>query len=107
MNGARSLILSGTPLIERVGAVVSVGAGAMMEKIAKLSAPDAPPSRPVPEAALSVPKPISTVSPALSSSAVSVSVTEAAAGPVKVTRGLLPVFRFAHATPAALAQATV
>ena len=72
----------------------------------------------MPELELSAPRSISTVSPpdsfSLSVNAVSVSVTLVAvafvAGPVKVTRGMLPpatLFRSWQVTPVALAQAVV
>ena len=97
------MILFGTPLISSVGALAS---GSVILKSARLSVPLAPPSRPVPELAFSVPRPMITVSPpasvVLSLAALSVSVTVVAVapvlGPVKVTVGV-PESRFAQVTP--------
>ena len=77
-----------------------------MEKSARLSVPAAPPPKPVPELAFSVPRPMTTVSGVasftLSPQAVKVSATEVApapvSGPVKVTVAL-PELRLSQATP--------
>ena len=88
------------PLMATVGAVVSVSASVMLNS-ARLSVPEAPPPRPVPLLALSVPRLMSTVSPLLSVTLsvvalrVRVAVVAVAplSGPVKVTVAL-PLSRF-------------
>ena len=100
--------------VRPVGAAGASGIGSVMENVARVVVPDAPPPRFVPELALSVPRSMSTVSSpvsaALSAVALRVSVTALADGPVKVTRGLLPwatLFRSWQATPVAVAQVVV
>ena len=113
MNSGGFTLPSVTTVLPPACTTVTPG-GSIMENVAKVLAPAAPPPRPVPELAPSAPRSISTVSPpdslAVSVNAVSVSVTLAADGPVKVTRGLLfwaTLFRSWQVTPVALAQAVV
>ena len=120
---SKPAVLSAMLMVSSPAMVATVSgkvAGSVMEKGVRLSVPEAPPPRFVPELALSVPKPMSTVSlpvsAVLSAVALRVSVTLVAvvfvAGPVKVTRGLLlwaTLFRSWQVTPVGrgLGQAVV
>ena len=81
--------------------------GSWMVNVARLSVPAAPPPKPVPLLEFNAPRPMSTVSPllstALSVAALRVRVTEVAVvpvvGPVKVTVGVSAVFRLLQVTP--------
>ena len=81
--------------------------GSWMVNVARLSVPAAPPPKPVPLLEVNAPRPMSTVSPllstALSVAALRVRVTEVAVvpvvGPVKVTVGVAAVFRLLQVTP--------